>query len=100
LKSEFDFQITRRPEPPLPPAFQCAACERVIEPDRWHPDRHREPLCAYCERNWSKVPSLRPAGITRGDHRILMRLSAITNALAWEVINGKDRFQKRYITAC
>ena len=75
-----------RDHPPIPP-FVCVSCDRTIKPDPYlfhHEDQ--EPICLMCVRNFGQ--HLRPTRITRGDHRVLMRLKAITERLQWEIING------------
>lgn len=77
---ECEVVITRKADPELPPPFVCAVCQRTAVADRWHPEKHRAPVCNSCmifEGHQVRFP-----GLTRGDHTILKRLTAVTNALA------------------
>jgi hypothetical protein len=100
---EFPIVIRRRPEPPRPPPFECAICVRTVEANQWAMERdfprYRPPVCESCQRHWASMTRLRPSGITRGDHRNLLRLSAITQALNWEIHNGNGRSPIRTVTA-
>lgn len=67
----------------LPPPFVCVICRRTITAERWtRRAEFRPPICNYCstpERGRTRTP-----GMTRGDHRQLMRLAAVAEALAGE----------------
>ena len=69
----------------LPDSFVCAICERVEEPSPWHWHRqHKPPICFYCGKAGSfraRIP-----GMTRGDHRTMQRLAAVTGALSGAAI--------------
>jgi len=90
---ECEVVITRKPEPELPPPFDCVICERTIVADRWSVDRHVPPLCFGCEIYQGH--QVRIPGMTRGDHRMLQRLTSITGALqraaTWEPKYGRVR---------
>lgn len=98
----YDFDILERPEPPLPPPFDCAICRRTIEANRWTIERdfprYRPPVCEPCQRHWASATKLRPNHFTRGDHRNLLRLSALITALQWEIMNGNGRSPFRGFT--
>ncbi|TIU58788.1 MAG: hypothetical protein E5W35_02320 [Mesorhizobium sp.] len=100
---EPDFEILRRPEPPRPPPYDCVICCRTIEADRWTMQRdfprYQPPVCEPCQRRWASLTRRRPPRITRGDHRNLLRLSALIQALNWEVINGNGRSPIRTVSA-
>lgn len=88
-----DVVITRKPDPDLPPPFECAVCQRVVMADRWRSHVHRPPVCNSCmifEGHQVRFP-----GITRGDHSTLKRLTAVTDALmraaTWEPKYGHVR---------
>lgn len=85
--------ITRKQEPELPPPFECVVCQQVVVADRWRPTAHRPPVCNSCMIFGGH--QVRFAGITRGDHTTLKRLTAVTNALlraaTWEPKYGRVR---------
>ena len=88
--SPYDFVLTRRPQPGAPPPFDCVACRRTVTPSPWPYDRHQAPpFCDSCTRHWSSFTRLRIPGATRGDMRLLARLSACVNLIIWEVHNGR-----------
>ena len=81
--------VTRRPRPPqpdLPPPFKCVICEHLTRSEVGR--TQRPPICSRCALQASQ-PLGRWSGTTNGDYRVLMRLRAITNALQWEVYNGR-----------
>lgn len=88
---DIEVVVTRREWTP-PPPFRCETCERSIEADRWR-DMGRAPICASCVRRWSSMSRLRTRGMTRGDLKVLGRLSAVLNCLQWEILNGR-RFSR------
>lgn len=101
-REEF-FELLRRPDPPRPPPFECVICSRVIEADKWTIERDfprwRPPVCEGCQRRYASLTRLRPPRITRGDHRNLLRMSALINALNWEIFNGNGRSPIRTVPA-
>jgi hypothetical protein len=88
----FDIVLRRRPEPAAPPPlFVCVICQTEIRPPRHFQregEKDRAPICNSCAEHWA-AHRFRPFGLTRGDKRRTQRLSAITQALNWEVHNGK-----------
>jgi len=94
---DVDVKVVRRPEPELPPPFECVICQHAQEADRWHPGKHMPPICRSCEVHWSSIPRVKISRVMRNDFRRLERLSAITTALNWEIYNGGRR--SRYFTA-
>ena len=69
---------------PLPPDFVCVICRREVRPSRWQvmTVQQRPPICRSCgvlDGHQGRI-----AGMTRGDHRELQRLVAITDALRAE----------------
>lgn len=85
-----DLCVWLKPEPPLPPPFECVICRRTIMSNRWELTTQQEPVCTGCERHWagSGIKN-RPSNLSRGDHRKLVRFSAVMQALNWEILNGK-----------
>ena len=84
--------LTRRPVPAPQPSFVCVICQREISADPWwnaerYPFRHRPPVCFGCAN--IDGAQVRPKGITRGDHHMLQRLTAITSALTRETYRGQ-----------
>lgn len=95
---EIDVRVVRREPPPGPPPFDCAVCGRTVAPDLWQrwkrwPDFDRPPVCNACVRHWSNLSRLRYPRCSRDDMAALHRLSAMLNALNWEIWNG--RYGKR-----
>lgn len=68
----------------LPHDFVCVICRQATRPSRWQwmTAQQRPPICRSCGIRGGH--QLRIAGMTRGDHRELQRLVAITNALRAE----------------
>lgn len=95
MSGDFDFELVERRGPPAPPPFDCAICCRTIEAHRWTMERdfprYRPPVCESCQRHWAVATKTRPNRMTRGDHRNLLRLSALITALQWEIVNGNGR---------
>lgn len=90
---EADPQVTRKDEwwnQPDPEPWICVSCDREVKPDRWLEmtgrTQDKPPFCPYCVRNFGHF--LRPNRITRGDHRVLLRLNATVHRLQWEIRNG------------
>ena len=79
----------------LPPPFICVICQREIEATPWdHPGDHCPPLCRSCGtitkyRGYGVHAMRRMPGMTRGDHRKIQRLLALSDALARETYRGK-----------
>lgn len=74
--------------------FDCVVCGRTqqVRPyTRAH--EHKPPLCPYHSTPYSGA-RVRVAGMTRGDHRALNRLAAITEALAGEA--GRIEWEGKY----
>lgn len=71
-------------EDALPPDFVCVICRREVRPSRWQwmTAQQRPPICRSC--GIMNGHQLRIPGMTRGDHRELQRLVAITAALRGE----------------
>lgn len=83
---DIELMVARKPAPPVD-SFVCAMCSRPQKSSPWSRQPLRPPICDGCATHWGA--SFRPAGLTRGDHAVLRRLSAITNRLEWEAINGR-----------
>jgi len=62
--------------------FRCAICEREVRdyPNRIGRDRHLEPLCLYCEGEWTKGKGKIHVG-TFMDRRKAMQIHALSEAL-------------------
>jgi hypothetical protein len=79
----------------VPEPFVCAICERTIEANPWSfHHEHVPPICNYC--GISRGHQVRITGMTRGDHRQMQRLKAITDAvlgkasmIEWEAKHGR-----------
>lgn len=87
-----DVVVTRKAQPELPPSFVCAICQQEKAPDPWHYRReHKPPVCFYCSNSYGH--QVRIPGMTRGDHRTMQRLSAVTEALShtahWKAHYGR-----------
>jgi hypothetical protein len=87
---EIDVPVTRRAPPPERPAFRCSICERSISPSPWPYDADQKPpVCTGCTRHWGAGYGWNAQGGTRGDRIVMQRLSAVTQALKWEIMNGR-----------
>jgi len=79
----------------LPPQFVCVICQRVIKASPWgDPGDHNPPVCRSCGtittyRGYQMNPMRRLPGMTRGDHREIQRLLALSDALIRETYRGK-----------
>lgn len=79
----------------LPPSFVCVLCGRTTHPDRWHwKTEHKPPICRSCGN--ARGHQVRIVGMTRGDHKQMQRLRAVTDALIgasamieWETLHGR-----------
>lgn len=79
----------------MPEPFVCVICGRDVVVTNWtRRHEHRPPVCFYCEN--TRGNQVRIPGMTRGDHRALQRLHAITAALSvqasmldWEAQHGR-----------
>lgn len=92
--AEFDFIITRKPEPDH---FTCSICRvRKITWDADAPEGSGLLVCTSCAGHWGRSPAT-IASIGYADRRVLRRLSAFTTALDWEVKNGPKRFRRNTI---
>lgn len=80
-------RITRRPPPELD-TFNCAICGRTVNEGPWVYHQQPKPLCGYCESHWSSGCRVKPTGINRADMRRLMVISALREAINWEIHNG------------
>lgn len=102
-RHELAMEILRRRPAMLPPAFDCAICQRTINANQWTMERdfarYAPPVCESCQRKWANLTRMRPPRITRGDHRNLLRMSALISALNWEIHNGNGRSPIRTIPA-
>jgi hypothetical protein len=60
--------------------FDCAICQRRVTDfhNRGGRDRQMEPICRYCEGQWSERP---PSAGAFMDRRMACRLAAMANAL-------------------
>lgn len=60
--------------------FECVVCRREVRdyPNRDVRDRHLEPICRYCEGEYSETA---PKAGAFMDRRIAKRISALANAL-------------------
>lgn len=83
---EFDVLVTRRPFNPRP-SFFCAVCEHLVEDRQFSFSEHKPPVCDSCVRTWGDAPKY--SGLTRGDRKVIQRLSAVMNRITWETFNGK-----------
>lgn len=79
----------------MPEPFVCVICGREVAARNWtRRHEHRPPICFYCGN--ARGHQARIPGMTRGDHRALQRLHAITDALLgqaslieWEARHGR-----------
>lgn len=81
--------VTRKPEPPAPPLYECCICQREVCPDRWAAmsgDIDTRPICPRCVDWWSGRCG-RLWGATYGDQVMVARLKAVTTCLEWETKN-------------
>jgi len=77
----------------LPPPFVCVVCGRMQEATPWtRRAEFRAPVCNYCSTPWRC--RTRTPGMTRGDHRQIMRLAAVAEALAGEA--GRIEWEGKY----
>lgn len=62
--------------------FHCAICERDIKdyPNRNGRDRHIEPVCRMCEREWTERTGKAHAG-TMMDRRKMLHVLALANTI-------------------
>lgn len=94
--AEFDFIITRKPQPE-PKHFTCSICRcRKDTPWADAPEGSGLLVCTSCAGHWGRSPAT-IASISSADRRVLRRLSAFTTALDWEVKNGPKRFRRNAI---
>lgn len=76
----------------LPEPFVCVICKRLTEASPWHWHKeHKPPICNYC--GTAGGHRARFPGMTRGDHRQMQRLQAITYALAGQAMWIKHGWQ-------
>ncbi|WP_025593109.1 hypothetical protein [Agrobacterium tumefaciens] len=94
MDDEYDFVITRKPDPPRVVLFECLICEKEIEnPPTWHHTNYirgsvkeREPICKSCASQWGNKIS--GPVFNRQNFHTLKQLSAMITRLQWEVRNG------------
>lgn len=62
--------------------FVCAICERDVRdwPGRKGRDRHLDPICRMCEREWTERTG-KPNGGTMMDRRKALHVLALANCL-------------------
>ena len=86
-----EFVVVRKPWQ-RPETFDCVICLQTRE-FQWREQRLTRAsrmVCDACALKWGNHLGGRYRA-TRGDRRQFQRLSALTNALVWEIHNGKNR---------